>query len=1401
MKIQIKRVSKSALSIVIVIMMIMSMMLVGVVSASAAANATIYYKDSNSTSVKIWAWNGGTNYTGGNWDNRPTMKSLGNGVFSYELDTQAVNVIFDGGTQTSDLTLPTNPNWTTTPMMYDDDINDWVQYSGGTPSTAAYYLGGRIIQDGTSDTWCNALNKNYPFVATDTEGVYKYESKQTPAGWSKTVNNLPQYFFVHQGSTNKSWYGSQPDSDGDSAVLSASNQTISLLEYPASTSTEVTRLTYINSTDTNGNVIIYLDTRDGMKLYYATDAVTTVDGACTIEDKTVANGSLSFASSDATLTPGTANAGDTVTVTATPYANYFTLSSLTASYVNTSGVDTDITVTNNKFTVPSDISADEKTITVAATFTLNKAAYVASQDNGLWLDVAPDKSDTTATLIKWNNYQGSNHNTTTNPYTFYVPKNVDLSNANIYSSYDSDIKLNSIVIPANGTANVSLTAGTTYTAGGNSTYTVKVMQGSTDSMFLHTTDSNGEYNLPSVIYDSRIEAINASENQYNKDSIKATDGACVTMTSDGTQSSMMGLAQVKGRGNSSWGASTVLFGKYAFNMKFDSTQSLLGLPKSKSYCLLANNADESMLRNAFIYDLAKSVGLYDSPEFRFVDIYDNGEYLGQYLVTEKVDVASKNKLIKGNSIDDLNEDAGAVFDESNPLYGTNIKYANPISGNPIEITDSTDATYLLEFEIPERVADEASYFKSNKGQNVVLKNPEFASLQQVQYIQAKFNAMEALVYADTIDLDALSQVMDIESFAKMYLVQELTANIDAAATSYYITYNCVEGKFKASPVWDYDWTSGQYANKNKYAYPNNADGQTGFLDPTNPTAWFAKNKAMGDGTTADKFSLQSKLANDAGFQSVIKKAWNGSESDGFYNKLQAYYATNGQLDTWASANAASFDMNETRWGFIASDPATKWGSNNTGATNADAVSYLKTDWTKTRAEWMDTQIQNYANYTAMVTPTLTASATEVNQGASVTLTATTTESNITFTFYDGATELGSNTTGTFTVDNIAVGTHSYTVKATYTGNSADAGKTSTAVTVTASEVTTPILTGVSLSVSSNNVASGATITLTATPATLNGDVNCTYSFYRATTDTTTGGTLLNLAPQTSATLTTTAPATDGTYYYYVVAVNSMDDTNKVTSATQAVTVTVVSGEQDVRIYFKSSSATVYVPTLTLDGTSYTMTRNKATDPDSTYFGSTYSGSLKFFWYYADVKVDTAVSHKITFTTPANRVNASMDYSFGLASDFNYYFAVNNLMSDTTLVDLTGKAEYIRNYHLSATHMVYVDTSDVNIGFTYINGTEYAMGSIHDDGILTPQNSALASMSSLLNVPSALNPTALIKSAEQPVMFTIESATLSQKVSAELNNVSELQYQLLDVNLDGIVDVKDSTLMQKALVNA
>lgn len=207
----------------------------------------------------------------------------------------------------------------------------WTTYSGGSgggSTEATYYLGGRVGQNLNSGTWLG-FTKDYQFQKTETSGLYKYVSTQTPAQWKALIGDLKQYFFVHTGSSAK-WYGSIQETG-----LTSVNQATNLKEY-SDNDTNTNRLLYINSSDTSGNVTFWFDTRNSDKqLYYTVGSES----------------SLTPVAESVTLTasPETVTAGNSVTLTAV--ANNPASANLRYTFTKTSDGGANETQNNDKLTV------------------------------------------------------------------------------------------------------------------------------------------------------------------------------------------------------------------------------------------------------------------------------------------------------------------------------------------------------------------------------------------------------------------------------------------------------------------------------------------------------------------------------------------------------------------------------------------------------------------------------------------------------------------------------------------------------------------------------------------------------------------------------------------------------------------------------------------------------------------------------------------------------------------------------------------------------------------------------------------------------------------------------------------------------------------------------------------
>ena len=228
--------------------------------------------------------------------------------------------------------------------------------------------------------------------------------------------------------------------------------------------------------------------------------------------------------------------------------------------------------------------------------------------------------------------------------------------------------------------------------------------------------------------------------------------------------------KVKGRGNSTWGMP-----KKPYALKFDEKVQLLDGVKSKQWCLLANHADQSLMRNYLGLSLGNKLdGLDWNPTPNYVDLYLNGEYQGNYLLTEKVG-AAKEKV------------------------------------NILEDTFDTDAGYLVEMDAraSEEGIENEDYFTLSEGnvRTYALKSNEkgddYYSVEKLlfikDYMQKSLNAVRSKMnYHSYIDID---------SFVDWYIVNEIFMTCDAGYSSVYFNKDKGE-KLEIGPLWDLDLSSG-----------------------------------------------------------------------------------------------------------------------------------------------------------------------------------------------------------------------------------------------------------------------------------------------------------------------------------------------------------------------------------------------------------------------------------------------------------------------------------------------------------------------------------------------------------------------------------------------------------------
>ncbi|MBQ8606133.1 MAG: CotH kinase family protein [Clostridia bacterium] len=241
------------------------------------------------------------------------------------------------------------------------------------------------------------------------------------------------------------------------------------------------------------------------------------------------------------------------------------------------------------------------------------------------------------------------------------------------------------------------------------------------------------------------------------------------------------LAGIRYRGNSTLTAAS----KKPYRIKFDKKQNLFDMGKAKSWVLLANAFDKTMVRNALAFSIGEQVGLEYTSKFQFVNLYLNGKYQGLYLLCEQTQT--------GKTRVDVEEDETGKVD----------------TGYLVEFTGNGDPDEDRSFTINTLPSNKlAPGVNVNWPSHIIgyLKTPEleFCTDAQVDYISDYVNEVNAAIL--TQNWQAFNELCDVESFAKYFVASTILNNGDGGYQVYmYKKEN--GGKLYAGPLWDFDQSS------------------------------------------------------------------------------------------------------------------------------------------------------------------------------------------------------------------------------------------------------------------------------------------------------------------------------------------------------------------------------------------------------------------------------------------------------------------------------------------------------------------------------------------------------------------------------------------------------------------
>ena len=265
-----------------------------------------------------------------------------------------------------------------------------------------------------------------------------------------------------------------------------------------------------------------------------------------------------------------------------------------------------------------------------------------------------------------------------------------------------------------------------------------------------------------------VETARGHMDYIHMDKTNSEDAAITVYTADGQVDFQDASSTLSGRGNSTWSLP-----KKPYSVTLSQSSSLLDMGKSAQWVLLANGYDETHLRNKIIYDFANDVSTNHmiSPDCTYVEVYFNGEYGGLYLLCPKIDP------------------------ESEAL--------------PLESDD-----YYFELTAAERTGNLPTAFNISSTASLDVLFPVNVSEEKLDYLKEYIGAFQAALFSENgVDPETgrrWDEYIDIDSWARKYLLEEVFSNFDGGKASQFFFLDASDGKIYAGHCWDYDLTLGKY---------------------------------------------------------------------------------------------------------------------------------------------------------------------------------------------------------------------------------------------------------------------------------------------------------------------------------------------------------------------------------------------------------------------------------------------------------------------------------------------------------------------------------------------------------------------------------------------------------------
>ena len=440
-----------------------------------------------------------------------------------------------------------------------------------------------------------------------------------------------------------------------------------------------------------------------------------------------------------------------------------------------------------------------------------------------------------------------------------------------------------------------------------------------------------------------------------------------TLVSGATISGPLLLETLQVRGNSS-----VTHPKKSFKLKFVDKQKPFGLKSDRTWNLIANYPDRSLVRNKVALALARSqtvakvdgvypAGMTWAADSVFTELYVNGSYRGSYQLVQSVKIDS-NRVPADKKL-------GAVVENDPHFTSDKVPGFKGASGMPFAFKDPDEWKPVAE-------GTEGAVWDDTRSEWL---DPEGLTQAKVTAVKEMIRVFEAVLYGRkgkrnwaSTDPSTLAEcswadfdltrdtltaaewkkaktcdwadLLDLESGVDFILVREFTKDTDAdffRSAMYTIDdYTNPTGKIRMGPVWDFDLSAGLHGK---------SASKVG-----EPTGWYTR------GTVASRHRTQkihwfTRIWKDARFTAALKARWATQRAAYAGVSQTGVELAVAQLDDPAAGVGATTSL-------VALNDRAVWGKKTVqrykpkAADYPGEVAFLK-QWYADRYAWMDSKLR------------------------------------------------------------------------------------------------------------------------------------------------------------------------------------------------------------------------------------------------------------------------------------------------------------------------------------------------------------------------------------------------------------------------------------------------------------